>query len=279
MTDTEGTQVAGGRHVVPEGVAVEELDGGKKKLSEQCPPELRKLLETKDLMATYEAMVKAVVEEGSTRGFFGKWHDREFDSIVDVFREEFAEKGVRVALCKRKSGDGNFRWLEFIDIDLLGDTYIPQYDVSNFSGQVIKTCYTKLEFPNGVAVEELKQYGKARNRLREKIPAHVESLLKKKDLMEEYQALVDHCAEAGIGQKFKNWNIDKLKEIIKAHAELFEKKGVSVFVSHKQEYISHGQYGGHTEFYRWIEFVDREQQPNYHPQRDADSKSEKCVIL
>eukprot|EP00538_Stauroneis_constricta_P002563 CAMPEP_0119546714 /NCGR_PEP_ID=MMETSP1352-20130426/1010_1 /TAXON_ID=265584 /ORGANISM="Stauroneis constricta, Strain CCMP1120" /LENGTH=279 /DNA_ID=CAMNT_0007591439 /DNA_START=11 /DNA_END=850 /DNA_ORIENTATION=+ len=278
MTDVEGTVVAKGRHVVPEGVAVEELDGGKKKLSEQCPPELKKLLDLKGAMDTYDAMVKAVVEESGTRGLFGKWKDKEFDSIVDIFRDDFADKGIRVALCKRKSTDGSSRWLEFIDVDMLGNTYVPQYDVHNFSGQVIKTVYTTLEFPNGVAVEELKQWGKARNRLKEKIPIYVEKMMQKKDLMQEYQALVEHSAEAGVGSKTKNWNIDKLKEIVTAHTAIFEKKGVSIFVSHKQEYVSHGQYGGHTEFYRWIEFVDREEQPNYHPQRDAESKSEKCVI-
>uniref|UniRef100_A0A7R9ZM75 Uncharacterized protein n=1 Tax=Craspedostauros australis TaxID=1486917 RepID=A0A7R9ZM75_9STRA len=273
----EGTEVAGGKHVVPEGVAVEELNGGKKKLSKKCPPALLTLLDHKDLLEIYDAMVEAVVAESNTRGTFGKWHDKEFDSIVDIYREDFAMKGVRVALCKRKSADGTRRWLEFIDIDMLGDTYVPQYDVANYSGQAIRTVFTKLEFPKGVAVEELKQYGNARTRLKEKIPAHVQDMMTKKDLMTEYQALVDHCAEAGVGKKFKSWNITKLKEVISAHADVFEKKGVSIFVSHKQEYVSHGQ-SGHTEYFRWIEFVDREAQPNYHPQRDAETKGEDCVI-
>lgn len=275
--DHEGTEVAKGNHVVPKGVAVEELDGGKKKLSEKCPPELKELLEEKDLVSIYDKMVAAVVEEGATRSMFGKWQDAEFDSILDLFRDEFAEKGVKVALCKRSSGSGTYRWLEFIDVDV-AENYVPQYDVGNYSGQVIKTMYTTLQFPNGVAVEELKQWGDARQRLKEKIPIYVEKLIDSKYLKPEYDALVAECIEYGIGRNFKNWKVEKLQEVIKNHTPSFEAKGVSIFVCKKEEYISHGQYGGHMEYFRWIEFVDRELQPNYAPQRDADGKKESCVI-
>jgi len=195
-----------------------------------------------------------------------------------LFQEDFAEKGVKVALCKRKSGSGTYRWLEFIDTDVVSD-YVPQYDVANLSGQVVKTCYTTIEFPNGVAVEKLKRYGNARKKLKEKMPVFVENMMIKKNLINEYNAIVDDFCEAGVG-KMKGWDIDKLNEIAKAHAPKFQAKGVAIFISHKQEYISHGQYGGHLEYFRWIEFVDREEQPNYFPQRDADSKKEKgCVVM
>ena len=64
---------------------------------------------------------------------------------------------------------------------------------------------------------------------------------------------------------------------------MFSKKGVEIFVCHKQEYISHGQ-GGHFEYFRWIEFVDREVQPSYYPQRDAETKDQKgfddgCILM
>ena len=84
----------------------------------------------------------------------------------------FIDKGVKVCLCKRSSGKGTYRWLEFIDVEALEEPYVPQYDVSNLSGQVIETCYTKLQFPNGVAVEELKSW-KGRKVLKEKIPIHI----------------------------------------------------------------------------------------------------------
>jgi hypothetical protein len=274
----EGTVVADGNHVVPKGVAVEELDGGKQKLVDECPPLLKELLEGKNLFDVYDRFVKAVDEESHTRGFFGRWQDQEIVGIIDLFRDDFAEQGVKVALCKRRSGGGTFRWLEFIDTDV-ADTYVPQFDVANRSGQVIKTVFTKLSFPNGVAVEEFKQWGKKRARLSEQIPIYVEKMMEKKGLMVEYQALVDDCAEAGVGANTKMWNIEKLKAIADAHKPKFAAKGVDVFISHKQEYVSHGRHGGHTEFYRWIEFVDREEQPNYSPQRDADSKKQEiCVI-
>eukprot|EP00567_Pseudictyota_dubia_P009469 CAMPEP_0197441050 /NCGR_PEP_ID=MMETSP1175-20131217/7413_1 /TAXON_ID=1003142 /ORGANISM="Triceratium dubium, Strain CCMP147" /LENGTH=281 /DNA_ID=CAMNT_0042971273 /DNA_START=38 /DNA_END=883 /DNA_ORIENTATION=+ len=272
-----GTAVAKGNFVVPEGVAVEELDGGKKKLSEECPPPLRELLESKDLVPIYDKLVKGIVDGGSTRSVFGNWKDKEFDAILDLFRDEFAEKGVKVALCKRKSGSGTFRWLEFIDVEK-NPSYVPQYDVSNFSGQVIKTCYTKIEFPNGVAVEELNRYVKARKTLKEKCPVFVEKMMTDKGLMEEYEALVDDLISANCG-KVETWNLKNLNEVRKAHEYKFEKKGVSIFVCHKEEWISHGQHGGHMEYFRWLEFVDREEQPNYTPQRDVETKDVKCVIM
>mmetsp|Transcript_10460 Transcript_10460/g.14816 ORF Transcript_10460/g.14816 Transcript_10460/m.14816 type:complete len:278 (+) Transcript_10460:33-866(+) len=276
MSNAEGTEVAGGKHVVPTGVAVEELDGGKKKLSKECPPDLKLLLQKKALVLTYDKMVDAIVSESNTRSVFGKWKDKEFVSIIDLFRDEFAEQGVKVALCKRTSSGGTVRWLEFIDVEVVGN-YVPQYDVANLSGQVIKTCYTTLEFPKGVVVEELKEWG-GRKKLQEKIPPHVQKFLEDKDLFDEYDALVQACVDEGVGAKMKNWKLDKLQEVKEAHAPKFEAKGVSIFVSHKEEYISHGQYGGHVEHFRWIEFVDREEQPNYFPQRTADAKEESCTV-
>jgi hypothetical protein len=254
------------------------LDGGKKKLADECPPALKELLEAKDLMPVYNKLVEAIVEEGKTRSMFGMWRDGEFVSILDLFEEDFGEKGVKVALCKRKSGSGTFRWLEFIDVDVAKD-YVPQYDVGNLSGQVIKTCYTTIEFPNGVAVEKLNQHGKKRNKLKEKIPTLVEDMMLRKGLMVEYHAFIDAICQGGVGPG-KGWDTEKLDQITKEHSHQFEAKGVAIFISHKQEYVSHGQYGGHYEYYRWIEFVDREEQPNYHPQRDAGSKQEKgCVVM
>ncbi|ACI65439.1 predicted protein [Phaeodactylum tricornutum CCAP 1055/1] len=272
----EGTVVADGNHAVPKGVAVEELNSGKKGLQEKCPPDLKELLEKKGLIAVYDDLVKSVVDASRTRNVFGRWRDQEFVSIIDQFRDLFASKGVKVALCKRESGSGVRRWLEFIDVDIAG-MYVPQYDVANLSGQVIKTMYATLKFPNGVGVEELRQMG-GRKRLKEKIPVQVEEIIARKGLMDAYDALILAIVNEGAGKHTKMWNIEKLKEIVHSHQPNFAVKGVEVFVSHKQEYVSHGQYGGHHEYFRWVEFVDRELQPNYHPQRDADSKSEKCVI-
>jgi len=187
----DGTEVARGSHAVPKGVAVEELKNyggvrmllsflflmksilcfltappltlsprptiGHKELKNSCPDNVRKMLQEKDLFDAYDKFVQAISDTKATRGsFLGKWKDQQFISVLDQFRDEFTAKGVKVAFCKRGSGKGTFRWLEFIDMDELDKSYVPQYDVSNFSGQVSKTVYCKLQFPKGVAVEELK---------------------------------------------------------------------------------------------------------------------------
>lgn len=264
--------------IVPEGVAVEKLDGGKKKLADQCPPRLRQLLQRKQLMPIYDQLVQTIVQESKTRSVFGNWRDMEFVQILYRFREDFADKGVNVVLCKRKLGSGaSIRWLEFIDVDLLAGKYVPQHDVSNLSGQVIKTAYSKLEFPYGVAVEEIRRYGLANKRLKEKMPVLVEELMAEKGLMKEYDALVDDFIAADIDVLTK-WNTEDVEAVVRAHAPKFEAKGVSVFFNHKREYISHGKYG-HYEYFRWLEFVDRQGQPNYRPQREDMKQHQYCVIF
>lgn len=281
-TFEEGTEVAGGSYVVPDAVAVEELKNynGHKSLKDDCPESVRKIMTEKGLFDTYDRFVQSVVDTKATRGLLGKWKDRQFDSVLDQFRDDFAAKGVRVALCNRKSGKGTYRWLEFIDVAKVGESYVPQYDVANYSGQEIKTVYTKLKFPNGVAVEELKQWN-GRDKLKEKIPIYVEKMLEKHGLMEEYKQMVDHVVEAGVGRKFKSWKTDKLKELMEVYRPMFAAKGVDIFVCHKEEWVSHGQHGGHMEHFRWIEFVDRAEQPSYMPQRDADVKKSKaeCAVM
>ena len=70
-----GTSVAGGSYIVPEGVAVEELKNydGHKRLKDKCPPDVHKLLASKDLFNTYDQFVQAVYDTKETRGFWGKW--------------------------------------------------------------------------------------------------------------------------------------------------------------------------------------------------------------
>jgi len=83
-----------------------------------------------------------------------------------------------------------------------------------------------------------------------------------KKLEAEYDQLVHACVEQGVERKMKMW---KNKKLVGVMNEFKPKapgpKGVNVFVSHKQEYVSHGK-GGHNELFRWIEFVDRVLQPN-----------------
>lgn len=130
---------------------------GQKELRDECPPAVLELLESKGAVEPYERFVQAVYETKATRQTVtGKWKDAEFASVLDQFRDDFASRGLRVALCARRSSSGTRRWLEYIDVERVGAFYVPQYDVADVSGQVIKTIYSRLKFPTGVAVEELK---------------------------------------------------------------------------------------------------------------------------
>lgn len=120
-----GTTILDGKHTVPKGVALEVLDGGAKKLSEQCPAEVQDILVHRDAVSLYKQLVGMIVESGKTRGAFGQWKEKEFENILQQFKESFGEKGIKVALCKRKSANGTYRWLEFVDLEVAPD-YVPQ---------------------------------------------------------------------------------------------------------------------------------------------------------
>ena len=74
--EEEGTATKGG-HVVPPGVAVEELKNydGHKKLRDQCPEAVQKLMTEKNLFNVYDRFVSALATEKKTRGPLGKWRE------------------------------------------------------------------------------------------------------------------------------------------------------------------------------------------------------------
>lgn len=275
-----GVLVAKGRYKVPTGVAVKELKNyyRSNKLLNDCPQEVKDLLKYKRLTSTYNSFVENIsMNQKSFSKILGKMNDDEINSTIDKFRNPFEGNGIKVALCKRKSGRGTFRWLEFIDVDKLGNKYVPQYDTANLSDQIIKTWYNELEFPNGVAVKELEKRSFNKKGSKDGIPPHLETLLKKKNLFIEYDELVEDLVNANKSLKFSNWDTDACKNVIKAHSLQFEKKGVSIFLSCKRETISTGN-SIITDIFRWIEFVDRDEQPNYLPQRNAEKRKHSCRI-
>jgi hypothetical protein len=85
---------------------------------------------------------------------------------------------------------------------------------------------------------------------------YVEKMMEEKDLMMEYDSLIDVCVKEGVGSHFKNWKMDKLKGVVDHHSSAFEQKGVAMFLSLKSEYVSHGQHGGHYEYFHCLEFLD-----------------------
>lgn len=278
------TVVIPGEHIVPKGVAVEKIKNfnGKKDLLKDCPRGVRTILEKRGAFGVYDKFVQSIYDKKDTTNMMGRWKDQQFVYQVDLFADDFDEKGIKVALCKHQSGFTATRWLEFIDVEEAGN-YVPQYDLGNMSGQVIKTAHATLTFPNGVAVEELKQWS-GREKLKSAVPYEVEKMLEKHGLMEEYRIMVADSMDATNGRKSwltEAWDTQKLLDVINKHDPIFEAKGVDLFIGNKSEWISHGQAGGHYEHFRWIEFVDRELQPNYTPQRDAEEKdaSKVCAIM
>ncbi|KAL7506483.1 hypothetical protein ACHAXN_004530 [Cyclotella atomus] len=97
------------------------------------------------------------------------------------------------------------------------------------------------------------------------------------NLTRENNQMIDRVVEAGVGPNLNNWQIGKLKAVLEVYKPMFHDKGVDIFICPKDEYVYYGEYGD-VEHYRWIEYVDREVQPNYYPQRSADIKKD-CVIL
>lgn len=250
---------------------------GEKDLKDKCPKKVRALLEEKDLFDVYDKFVQTIVDTKNTRGATGKWRDAEFEAVLDQFRDEFAEKEVRICFCKSTvAADGSYRWLEFVDVNALEKPYVSQFDVSNYGGQVIKTAYRHIQFPNGVAAEGLAQFG-GRKKLKDKIPIEVENLLKKKDLMSEYEKLVDALVEGGRGDNRRKWSNVSCRKIVGEHKAAFSAKGVDIFFSWKNEYVNKA-----VLHFRWIEFVDKVEQPNYQSQYDSTNKvrtGDGCSIM
>ena len=269
---------------LPDGVAVDEVNFCQfhnflwPTFSKACPAAVQAMLTPKDIMHNYSAMVFALFCEDNTRNIFGQWKDDEILSIMDLFRHEFEHSGIHVALCMRSSSFGlrRARWIEFIDVEKAPQGYVSIYNVaSNTSGRRIKSFGNTLEFMPGVAVLELKQY-KGRLKLGDMIPIYVDEMLTEKDVMMEYEMLVDNCIHAGVHAETEEWSIDQLQDIIKKYRTKFEAKGVAIFVNklavcYKQEVASVSR----TRFYEsiaWIEFVDCELRPNYTPRQRAEVK-------
>jgi len=252
---------------------VEELSNfnGQKDLVNNCPKSVRDLMSSKNAFDLYDKFVETVYQEKSTRGMLGVWKDDQFVSVLDAFRDDFAAKDLKVVLCKRTGAKGTYRWIEYIDVGMTGGVYVPQYDVSNFSGQVIKTAYRTLEFPNGVAVEKLSEWN-GRKKLQENIPIQVEKMLESHGLMDEYHRLVGDIVDGG--RNTFGWDLEKLKLVVHKYRPLFAMKGIVIHVAHKEEQVDK-----HRRYFRWIEFIDSTMQPNYVSQRSADTKAQDCCVM
>ena len=77
LADDDGSKQVQRGHIVPKGVVVEELKNynGHKKLRDQCPVDVQKLMSDKGLFDVYDKFVNKLAEEKTTRGPLGKWRD------------------------------------------------------------------------------------------------------------------------------------------------------------------------------------------------------------
>mmetsp|Transcript_37475 Transcript_37475/g.77728 ORF Transcript_37475/g.77728 Transcript_37475/m.77728 type:complete len:393 (-) Transcript_37475:72-1250(-) len=257
-------RVAGGRHVVPPGVVVEEL-GEFSKFTDDCPAHVQKLLVEKGLWEAYLDFVEALSQSNSTRGFTDNWKGTQILKVMEDFVDVFAAKNIQLVLCKLKPDKGrSYRWFEFIDTTV-ATQYVPQYDMTNDDNdEELETAHMTLKFPKGVAVEPLTD----RKALVEQIPTSVRTLLEKKDCYELYITLVDVLCESGslnVNQEgFSEYQVGRIAQSL---GPQFAAKGVGVFFSAKTETDLQGQ--EETTIY-WLEFVDRDLQPNYLAQRGID---------
>eukprot|EP00977_Amphora_coffeiformis_P028362 scaffold34938_cov261-Amphora_coffeaeformis.AAC.1 len=262
-----------------EGIAVEDLRGNF--LNDPPSAPVRAVLGQHDGLSLYTEMKQAIKASKKTRGMLGGWKDKDLGIILRLFHDQFRQKGVQVGLCKKTSASGTFLWFEFVDMNVVPG-YASLYHVSPTSSsncQQIRTRYNKLTFPRGVVVTEIMRGSKAllhvKNSQRNKTlcPVAVRTMLlhKHEGLLEVYHSLLDALSQLMGAAGGKGWNSHNLEQLLVAQDFLprFAQHNVHVFSSYTKEFVMHVQYGGTQEVFRWIEFVDRDVQPDYEPRCDS----------
>lgn len=212
--------VAGGRHWVPIGVAVEEL-GELSKVTDDCPDDVRELLTEKGLMSTYGDFIETLAKKKSTRGWTSNWKGSEILTVMEDYAAVFKARGVKMVICKLKPDSGrSYRWFEYINVSV-APAYVAQYDMSNYGDEELGTVGTTLKFPNGVAVEKLSD----RKAVVEDVPESVRDLLEKKDCFDLYVSLVDVLCESGSIDLEHGFTENQVRAIAKILGPKFEANG------------------------------------------------------
>ncbi|CAB9514395.1 expressed unknown protein [Seminavis robusta] len=245
-------------YAVPKGVAMEQLVeyGGHYELQKSCPKEMMALLSRTKAQETYSRFMDCIFKDKSTRvGLFGRWDLDRFAAVMEQFEAEFALHGIKVVLCELQISKSSYLWLEYIDLGV-NDHYVPPYNVANQSStQEIKTHSSQLKFPNGVAIE---QFGYGHKQLEEQASPDLAALLKERGLMTEYNKMVDQCNEFAFRRGYGD--VRKLRVIVLQYQAAFAAEGIDIFICQKKETVV-----CKTCIFRWLEFVDRSQQPDYRP--------------
>ena len=293
--EDEQTVVILGAHSVPKGVVVfEPLENyaGQWRLQTKCPQAVHDMMADKGLLQVYQAFVDAVCShKAKTRKSLllslHKWNDHALVNMIHQFQDEFQKKGLKVVLCKRSfvhSDKPTYRWLEYIDLDITKSKqqYVPPFDYANRSAQMIPTHACKIHFPNGVAIQEISSW-RHRRKLVSNIPVEVQQMLEQHNVKEAYRRLLQEMTELHPSDNYKSaserhnsprdWNLKELSQMIQQQDKVqskFRSKSISILLASKNEWVQHGERGGHSELYIWIEVIDRTLQPNYESQQWKD---------
>lgn len=294
LSNNGGTRVAGGRHVVPRGVAVERFrDNGHKDLKEQCPEEVRALLEPKGLMPAYKKLISSFIHRGKRKvGKHSVWCDAKLVRILQDFKTEFASAGVKASLCiynyyastnssnamlvgsnsrnneKPPSSSTKYRWLwlEFIDTTSTAgtvlSTYVSPYDVTSHK-VVLDGKY--MVPPTGVVVEALNDI--TPRQLVKKCPQDVKEFIDRRGIADIYDRFTKTLLDRAETRSWADtWKTSKVQEILEegGFREEFARHEVQVVVC-KYEMAE-------WEYLKWIEFIDRREVPeqNYWAIHDVD---------
>ncbi|CAB9511432.1 expressed unknown protein [Seminavis robusta] len=272
----------GNIHCPPRGVVAEPLHSGpcKRFQDSNCPREVFDLMNRKGAVTAYHDMMDEISADENTRDRLGVLKLKAIDTIVERFRPRFSKCGVKVVVCVADYRCNLYRWIEFVDSGAI--TYISPYNFKNTAGPKLKTALSTIKFQKGVAVEEFRQalFGK-RGRLVKQTPKHVEIMIREKGLQEEYERLIQDCIHEGVGGFLGRWDIGKLREVIQHYRPLFQDKGVALFLCHTQEHVPSVEGGERIEYFRWMEFVDRNKLPHYRPEHNGEYRHEDpgCAIL
>lgn len=259
--DQQGTHVANGQHIVPPGIAVESFsDNFQEKLLKMTPVAVSELLQSKDLLETYQIMTKKAAS-GQSQIF----SETKLIQVVQEFQPKFAEKGVTLAVCLFASDVGDYRWfwLEFIDQSLFPpSTYKPKYDISDY--KVILNGAHAIP-PKGVAMEQLSDW--SASKLTKECPSDVKELLASKMLIGEYDRMVQTLVESKQTRtSLATWKTREVAKVLHDFQPTFESKGIELVVCKKA--LSDG-----WDVVKWIEFIDIELTPEqYYPKYNVDEE-------
>lgn len=253
--------VANGKHALLPGVYAVEFKARKKIAAP--PSNLTAMLKRRGASEEFEALINALVSSKNTATTLGRWLIKNVAAEVALRSPRFQSLGVKVYACERRSEMRRHAWIEFVDVDD-AQIYVPQYDVTSLTSKCIEVPYFMIRFPRGVYIEQLKQRD-PREQLRNETPEDVYRLLVDKILVREYADLVDAClaTEYTLGAR---WNPAKLAPVVAEHRPNFVIKGVDLHLSYK---VTSSQSNLHpsNRLHVWLEFIDRDLQPNYVPQR------------